>query len=116
VEERIPEKVYVAGLVKQAGAYDIPKDEPLRVTQAIAKAGGRTLELADTVYVSRYIPDQDEKVVIEVSLAAADADTEADLVLAPNDVVTVKETPLTFFVETMRNFFRFGFSSAIPGT
>jgi hypothetical protein len=35
--------------------------------------------------------------------------------LAPGDVVSVEETPLTFTVGTIQSFVRFGFSSAIPG-
>ena len=39
----------------------------------------------------------------------------ANLLLAPGDVVSVEETPLTFTVSTIQNFIRFGFSAAIPG-
>jgi polysaccharide biosynthesis/export protein len=57
----------------------------------------------------------EEPVVIECSIRAAKRGGNANLVLAPGDVVSVEETPLTFTVGTIQNFVRFGFSSAIPG-
>ena len=115
VQQRVPQKIYVDGLVTTSGEYELPIDRPLRVSQAIATAGGRKLQLADTVHVTRRVPGQDEPVVIKVSMKEAKSNSAADLVLAPDDVVSVEETPLTFTVETLRNFFRFGFSTALPG-
>jgi protein involved in polysaccharide export with SLBB domain len=113
VREHVPESVYVMGLVAKPGAITLPKDEPLRVTQAIAEAGGRKLEFADKVQVLRYVEGQPGPLVIDVSFKEAKWNSAANLVLARGDVVMVKETPTTFTVETLRNFFRFGVSSTV---
>lgn len=115
VGERQPETVYVNGLVKQAGEYELPRSKPLRVTQAIALAGGREIEFADKVHVQRYLKGRSEPILIEVSLDEAKSNADANLVLMAGDVVSVEETPTTFTVDFLRNFFRIGFSSAIPG-
>ncbi len=108
--------VFVMGLVKRPGDYKLPNDRPLRVLDAIATAGGRTVEIADKVLVTRYIPGRLQPVNIKVSVRRAKVDALNNLVLGPNDLVSVEETPTTFMVETLRGLFRFGFSSALPGT
>lgn len=115
VKNHVPRTVYVHGLVKQDGEFDLPKDQPLRVTQAIALAGGREIEFADKVYVSRFLDGRNEPIIFEVSLSEAKTSREANPVLMPGDVVSVEETPTTFAVDFLRNFFRFGLTSAIPG-
>jgi polysaccharide export outer membrane protein len=65
--------------------------------------------------VIRQVPDRDQPVVIGVSIRKAKASSAENLVLAPGDVISVEETPVTFIVDTIRGFIRFGFSSAIPG-
>ena len=94
VHERIPQTVSIMGLVAKADKYELPKDEPLRVMQAIAMAGGRKLELANTVHVTRYVPGREQPIVIKVSIPKAKASRNADIVLAAGDVVSVEETPL----------------------
>jgi len=115
VKEHRPETVYVHGLVKQAGEFELPKDKPLRVDQAIALAQGRSIEFADRVHVTRIIPSQEEPIVIELSMKEAKTNRDSNIVLMAGDVVSVEETPTTFTVDFLRNFFRIGFSSAIPG-
>lgn len=115
VKKYIPETVYIHGLVKQAGEYELPKDKPLRVTQAVALASGREIEFADKVHVTRFVENQREPIVIEVSMEEAKSNSAANVVLMAGDVVSVEETPTTFTVDFLRNFFRIGFSSAIPG-
>ena len=115
VKENRPSTVYIHGLVPHDGEFDLPKDEPLRVTQAIALAGGREIEFADKIHVTRFVEGYPEPIVIEVSMREAKSKRESNLVLLPGDVVSVEETPTTFTVDFLRNFFRIGFSSAIPG-
>lgn len=106
--------VHVMGLVDKADQYEIPDDQPLRLLDAIAMAGGRTMELADEVHVIRQIPNQPEPILIEASVNEAKRNGSANIPLAPGDVVSVEETALTFTVGTIRDFVRFGFSTAIP--
>jgi polysaccharide export outer membrane protein len=107
--------ISVIGLVRRPGNYELPKDEPLRVLDALALAGDRTLSIANKIHVIRQVPDRDQPVVIGVSIRKAKASSAENLVLAPGDVISVEETPVTFIVDTIRGFIRFGFSSAIPG-
>ena len=115
VKEHRPSTIYVHGLVPHDGEFDLPKDEPLRVTQAVALAGGRELEFADKVHVTRFVEGYPEPLVVEVSMKEAKSNRASNLVLLPGDVVSVEETPTTFTIDFLRNFFRVGFSSAIPG-
>ena len=73
------------------------------------------MEIADRVKVIRTIPGTGEFVTIGASVRRAKQDSQANLVLSSNDVVSVEETPVTFAVQTIRSFVRFGFSSAVPG-
>jgi hypothetical protein len=65
--------------------------------------------------VIRQIPNRAEPVVIEASIREAKQDGPANIRLAAGDVVSVEETAVTFLVGTVREFVRFGFTSAIPG-
>jgi len=107
--------IHVIGLVKKADQFEMPEEQELRLLDAIALAGGRTLEIADKVHVIRQIPNRAEPVVIEASIREAKQDGPANIRLAAGDVVSVEETAVTFLVGTVREFVRFGFTSAIPG-
>ncbi len=115
VREQEPTTIQVIGLVRRPNQFEIPPDKPVRLLDAIALAGGLTLELADKVQIIRQLDEMDEPVVIGASIRAAKKGGAANLPLAPGDVVSVEETPLTFTVGTIQNFVRFGFSAAIPG-
>ena len=109
-----PERaVHVIGLVKKADQYKLPIDQDLHLLDAIAMAGGRTMEVADKVHIIRQ-PPQGPPVVIEASIREAKGDGPSNVRLAAGDVVSVEETPLTFALGTLQTFFRFGFSAALP--
>lgn len=115
VHKKPQDAVYVMGLVKIAGQYEMPEDRELRVLDAVAMAGGRTLQIANRVRVVRSNPNYNEPIVIRVSVKEAKRNQAANIRLAPGDVVSVEETPTTFGLETIRSFIRFGFSAGIPG-
>ncbi|MCH5375674.1 MAG: polysaccharide export protein [Planctomycetes bacterium] len=115
VREQEPTTVQVIGLVRKPDQFEVPPDQSVRLLDAIALAGGLSIELADKVQVIRQLDDMDEPVVIQCSVRDAKRGGKANLLLAPGDVVSVEETPLTFTVGTIQSFVRFGFSSAIPG-
>jgi polysaccharide export outer membrane protein len=110
-----PRKISVIGLVKRPGQFTVPPDQPVRLLDALALAGGRTLEVADSVTVIRTIPGSSEPAVIGVSVRRAKQDAAENLLLGPGDVVSVEETPVTAVVEAVRTYLRFSFSSRIPG-
>jgi polysaccharide export outer membrane protein len=108
--------IHVIGLVNRSDQYEIPEDIPEpRLLDALAMAGGRTLSIADKVHVIRQLPDRAEPVVIQASVSDAKSDANSNVLLAAGDVVSVEETPTTFVLGTIKDFVRFGFSSAIPG-
>jgi polysaccharide export outer membrane protein len=108
--------IHVMGLVRKPDQYELPDDVPEpRLLDALALAGGQTLSIADKVHIIRQLPDQSEPVVIEASVGAAKRDTSSNIRLTSGDVVSVEETATTFVVGTIKDFVRFGFSSAIPG-
>jgi len=115
VREREPKTIQVIGLVRKPAQFEIPTDQEVRLLDAIALAGGRTLQFADKVQVVRQLDDMSEPVVIAASVRDAKRGGASNLRLAPGDIVSVEETPLTFTVGTIQSFVRFGFSAAVPG-
>ena len=107
--------IKVIGLVHKPDEYEIAFDEEVRVLDALAKAGGRTMQVADRVRIIRQSPGSNQLITIGASVREAKRNGNANIVLAPGDVLSIEETPLTFTVETLRNFVRFGFSTAVPG-
>lgn len=107
--------VSLIGLVRKRGQYKMPVDKDLHLLEAISLGDGRTLQIADKVRIIRRIPNQPVPVVIEASVKSAKSDPTANLRLAPGDVISVEETPMTMVVGTLRDFVRLGFTSGIPG-
>jgi polysaccharide export outer membrane protein len=114
VGKRGERTVHVIGLVREPGQCDMPANKDMYLLQAIGKAKGRTMQLADKVWVIRRVPGRDELVTIECSIRNAKRNAEDNLLLAPGDVVSVEETPTTFLLDMMKSFLRFGMSGSIP--
>jgi len=111
---RQPRVIHVMGLVRKPNQFEIPPNDDVRLLDALAMAGGRTLQVADKVRIVRQSPDGTGTLVIMASVREAKAKGEANLLLAPGDLVSVEETPVTFTIDTLRNLVRFGFSAATP--
>jgi len=116
VTQRPPRRIFVTGLVNQAGQYEIPPNEDLYLLDALAMAGARSNQTADTVLIFRRQPGREQPVVIRASVAEAKRNPNANIRLAAGDVISVEETPFTFLTSMLKNFFRIGFSvsSALP--
>lgn len=114
VQEQPPQVIHVIGLVNRPDNFEIEPGQEVRLLNALAMAGGRTLQLADKVFVTRNLPGHDQAVTIQASVRRAKRDRAANIRLAAGDVVSVEETAATFIVDTARQFLRFGFSSVIP--
>ncbi|MEO8497161.1 MAG: polysaccharide biosynthesis/export family protein [Planctomycetota bacterium] len=107
--------IHVMGLVNKSDQFEISEDIPEpRLLDVLAMAGGQKISIADKVHIIRQLPDRAEPVVIEASIRAAKKDSTSNIRLASGDVVSVEETPATFVVGTVKDFVRFGFSSALP--
>jgi polysaccharide export outer membrane protein len=101
--------VTVLGLVRNPKQVEISSDQELRLLDALALAGGLTTELANHVEILRRHPRDDRPIVIGASISRAKRVGDANLRLAPGDVVSVNHDPLTVTVGTLRDFIRFGF-------
>lgn len=84
--------VTVDGEVNRPGRYAIESD--LTVTGALSLAGGRTRFGADDVKLRRSDPESGAVSVIKVDLGGVRSGKKTDVVLQPNDVITV---PRRFF-------------------
>lgn len=115
VPKRPIEQVSVIGVVHKSGQYEIPPDRKMRLLDAIAQAGDRRIQFANRVSIIRQNPDGGEPIVIGASVSRARRNGNENILLAPGDVVSVDETPLTTTLETLQNVIRFGFNSAVPG-
>jgi polysaccharide export outer membrane protein len=105
--------------VTRPGRFEFPIAEELRVTDAVALAGGVSSLAADKIYVIRRKPtipnaeidpnkpDRVETVVIQVSLANAKQQAASNIRLAPGDVISIEQTPMTFMLDSFR---RLGFN------
>lgn len=114
VPKRPPQSVYVLGLVNRPGKIDIPPHQDLFLLDALAMAGGRSSELADRVAILRQRGGEGGPVRILASVRQAKRDPSANIRLAPGDVVSVEDTPLTMAERMMRYFLRIGVSASVP--
>ena len=114
VTKRAPKPIYVMGLVKNPGEYELPPNQDMYMLDAIAKAGERTMQVADRVLIIRRVPGREEPVVIVASVKEAKHSGKANELLAPGDIVSVEQTPATVVLDAVKSFIRFGFSSSIP--
>jgi polysaccharide export outer membrane protein len=105
----LPEKtqvIHVTGLVKKPDQFELARDKPIHLLDAIALAGGTTSVVADKVYVIRQSPGMTQPAVIKVSIARAKRHGDENLLLAAGDLVSVESTVATMTLETVSKFFR----------
>jgi len=102
VEKRDPAPIQIEGLVRKSDTYPFPIGKPLTVLGAIAKAGGRSNQLADKVFVIRPLATEGQRAVIQVSIRKAKRNPKEDIVLGPGDIVTVEQTPATVLLEALQ--------------
>ena len=101
VERRDPEPIHVIGLVKSPGPIKYPLGTGINLLSAIGAAGGPTNQGANKVYIIRKVTGQPQPVVIEASIRKAKRNLADNLALAPGDQISVEQTPLTVFVDTI---------------
>lgn len=112
VQRRDPEAVQVIGLVEKPGEIKFPIGSDLRLLGAISQAGGVSNRGANKVYIIRNLPGQPGPILIEASLRAAKQNGNENLRLAPGDVVSVEQTPLTALVDAIM-LIRFGVGASL---
>ncbi|NOY43106.1 MAG: hypothetical protein GXP26_14900 [Planctomycetes bacterium] len=106
------ETIYVSGLVRRPGDFELPTDQDVHLLDAIALAGGRSSPVADKVYVIRRMENRPEPIVIQVSLSEAKQNGLENLRIAAGDTITVEQTPATAVVDAVKQFFRLSFGVA----
>ena len=114
VMERVPQPVYVSGLVRKPGEIELLPNMDLYMLDAIAKAEGRSMPVADRVIIIRRLPGEEEPIVIKTSIRGAKANSANNVRLLPGDHVSVEETPATVAMRMVTDVFRFGVGSSIP--
>jgi polysaccharide export outer membrane protein len=112
VQRRDPEAVQVIGLVHKPGEIKYPIGSDLRLLGAISQAGGVSNRGANKVYIIRNLPGQPAPILIEASIRAAKQNGSDNLRLAPGDVVSVEQTPMTALVDAIM-LIRFGIGASL---
>lgn len=101
VEKRDPPALQVLGLVHKPNRYEFPLGKNMRLTDAIAIAGGTSNQLANKVFIIRRREDA-EPMLVEVSLRQAKRNGGENMLLEPGDTVSVEQTPGTVFLDAIR--------------
>ncbi|MBN1911661.1 MAG: polysaccharide biosynthesis/export family protein [Pirellulales bacterium] len=113
VHRRVPKPIHVIGLVNKPDQYELPYNQEVRVLDALAMAGDRTMQAADRVLIIRQVKDREEPIQIEVSVNEAKARGAANIRLAPGDIVSVEETPTTIVLSTLQRVVRVAIGGSI---
>lgn len=113
VSRRTPKPIHVIGLVRKPDKYELPPNQEVRVLDAMAMAGDRTMQAADKIIIIRQLEGQQKPIQIEVSVRDAKANGSANLRLAPGDIVSVEETPLTVVTSTLRQVVRIAVGGSV---
>lgn len=102
VQEQPARYVTVMGLTGNRN-IEMPYNRDYRLLDALAQAGGPRYSpwIANKLKIVRPHPQTGEAVAIRVYLGEAQRNREANIPLAPGDVVSVEETPLTFTISTV---------------
>lgn len=108
VPERQIERYYVIGDVNRPGAYELPRDEELFVTQALAQAGGplRTAKTSKGLLVR--IDDKGQRQEVALNVDDIVKGKKPDMTLLPNDVI--------FLPGSTAKSIGYGLLGIIPGT
>lgn len=101
-EESGPRSIRVIGVIHDK-ELEVPAGRNIRLLDALALAGGPQYShwVSNRVDVIRRVPGRNETVRIRASIRNAKKDDKANLLLAPNDIVSVEENPMTFTLSTL---------------
>lgn len=113
VPKRTLKPIMVLGLVHKPGQYDLPPNHDLYLMDALALAGGPSMNLADKVLIIRQIPGQAQPIRIQASIYEAKRNGQANLRVAPGDVISVEDTPLTVLWDGVRSLLRIGITGGV---
>ena len=112
VEPSPPRPIQVIGVIRNQ-SVEVPAGKNVRLLDAITLAGGQTYSnwISDRITIIRREPGGNKTVRIKASIRKATADAEANLLLAPYDIVSVEENALTFTLSTLSGFIGAGMNA-----
>ncbi len=113
VMKKVPAPIYVRGLVRNPGEFELSPNRDLYMLQSLALAGGCSLPVANKVVVLRRVSGE-EPIVIQTTIREAKAGGDANVRLMAGDTVMVEETPATIVMRTITDVLRIGVGSSIP--
>lgn len=84
-------------------AVDVPPGRNVRLLDALALAGGPSYShwISNRVDIIRRVPGKNETVRIRASIRKAKKQDSENILLAPNDIVSVEENLVTFTLSTL---------------
>ncbi|MCK5534450.1 polysaccharide export protein [bacterium] len=93
IESYHPEKFFVMGAVRKPAAYELSREKPTTVLEAISRAGGFTEQAApNRTKVIRVGSEKGETIKVKVTEITKTGDKSKDIPLQPNDIVFVPES------------------------
>jgi len=93
IEEYHPQKVFVMGFVNRSGEYELPKDRPTTVLEAITMAGGFKEGAAQNgTKIIRMENGQEVTIPIRVTDITSKGYKERDEIIKAGDIVVVPES------------------------
>jgi polysaccharide export outer membrane protein len=105
--------IYVMGLVTRPGEFPYPPSQEIRVTDALALAGGVSNAFAEDVLIIRHLPNAPEPVRIAVSIQGAKNGRD-NIALAPGDTISVERTAATALLDVIQKIGNFGIGASMP--
>jgi protein involved in polysaccharide export with SLBB domain len=102
VEESPGRSIRVIGVIADR-EVEVPAGRNVRLLDALALAGGPSYSnwISNRVDIIRRIPGKDETIRIRASIRKAKKDDKQNVLLAPNDIVSVEENLVTFTLSTL---------------
>ena len=92
--------VVVSGQVRKPGELAFPEGRDFRVLAAVAMAEGIPNKVVDTVVVCRRQKGRDERALIRISLRKATRHESENILLMPDDIVSVEPTMTTLLKDS----------------
>ena len=93
IESYHPEKVFVMGAVRKPAAYELSREKPTTVLEAISRAGGFTEQAApNKTKIIRVDSEKGETIKVKITDITKKGDKSKDIPLQPNDIVFVPES------------------------
>ncbi len=105
--------VHVFGLVNNPGQHQMPRDTDLYLLDAVAMSGGVSSIMADQVLILRRVPGQEGMVRISSSVRRAKDEPAYNIRLAPGDLVSLEETPVSIAWDAVRSVVRFAVGGSL---